>query len=79
VKAFHSQDYADLIQGIIDARLEANLTQQEVADRLEKPQSFVAKIEGSERRLDIAEFVDYAHALGRDPMELLRVMLKARE
>lgn len=78
MKAFHSQEYADLIQGIVNARLKANLTQQDVADRLEKPQSFVAKIEGNERRLDIAEFVDYARALGRDPVELLRTMLKAK-
>lgn len=76
VKTFHSQEYADLIQGIVDARRKANLTQQDVADRLEKPQSFVAKIEGSERRLDIAEFIDYAHALEHDPVELLRAMLK---
>jgi len=76
VKAFHSQDYADLIQGIVDARHDANLTQQDVADRLGKPQSFVAKVEGSERRLDIAEFVDFANALGSDPVDLLRAMLK---
>ena len=43
MKAFHSQEYADLIQGIINARRKAQLTQQDVADRLEKPQSFVAK------------------------------------
>ena len=78
MKAFHSQEYADLIQGIVDARRKANLSQQDVADRLEKPQSFVAKVEGSERRLDIAEFVDYAHALGRDPVELLRAMLRTK-
>lgn len=75
MKAFHSQDYADLIQGIVNARHDANLTQQDVADRLGKPQSFVAKIEGSERRLDIAEFVDYAQALEYEPADLLRAML----
>lgn len=77
MKAFHSQDYADLIRGIVDARHDANLTQQDVADRLGKPQSFVAKVEGSERRLDIAEFVDFAHALSRDPVDLLQTMLRA--
>jgi len=75
VKAFHSQDYADLIQGIVDARKSAGLTQQDVADVLGKPQSYVAKMEGCERRLDIAEFVDYARAFKRDPVELLQTIL----
>lgn len=58
MKSFHTQEYADLIQGLIEARKSAGLTQQDVADALGKPQSYVAKIEGCERRLDIAEFVE---------------------
>jgi len=75
VKSFHTQEYADLIQGLIEARKSAGLTQQEVADALGKPQSYVAKIEGCERRLDIAEFVEYAHGLDREPAELFGVIL----
>lgn len=75
MKSFHTQEYADLIQGLVEARKSAGLTQQEVADALGKPQSYVAKIEGCERRLDIAEFVDYAHALDTDPTTLLRTIL----
>ena len=75
MKAFHTERYAKLIEGLVAARHKAGLTQQQVADRLGKPQSYVAKIEGGERRLDILEFVDYAHALGRDPEELLHAML----
>lgn len=77
VKSFHTQEYADLIQGLIEARKNAGLTQQEVADALGKPQSYVAKIEGCERRLDIAEFVEYARALDWIPAELLGTMLDA--
>ncbi|WOF75720.1 helix-turn-helix transcriptional regulator [Parvibaculaceae bacterium PLY_AMNH_Bact1] len=76
MKSFHTQEYADLIQGLIEARKNAGLTQQEVADALGKPQSYVAKIEGCERRLDIAEFVEYVRYLGSDPADLLREMLK---
>lgn len=75
MKAFHTEKYAKLIEGLVAARHKAGLTQQELADRLDKPQSYVAKIEGGERRLDIAEFVDYARTLGRDPEELFRAML----
>lgn len=38
-----------------DVRQEAELSQQEVAERLEVPQSFVSKYESGERRLDILE------------------------
>lgn len=36
-------------------RLEAQLTQSELAYRLKKPQSYVSKYESGERRLDIVE------------------------
>lgn len=78
MKSFHTQEYAELIQGLIEARKSAGLTQQDVADALGKPQSYVAKIEGCERRLDIAEFVEYAQGLDRKPSELFRELLKSR-
>jgi hypothetical protein len=43
-----------------------------MAVKLGRPQSFVAKYEGRERRLDVAEFVGVARALGADPYKLLR-------
>jgi len=57
-------------------RREAGLTQHIVAMRLKRPQSFVAKYEGGERRLDLIEFVAVAEALSADPVELLRAFLK---
>ena len=47
-------------------REEAHLTQSDVAAKLGKPQSFVAKIESGERSLHVAEFFDYARALDSD-------------
>jgi transcriptional regulator with XRE-family HTH domain len=45
-------------------RTEAGLTQTELAERLERPQSFVAKYEAGERRLDILELREVCRALG---------------
>ena len=42
---------------MIAARKAAGLTQHALARRLGRPQSFVAKYEGGERRLDVVEFV----------------------
>ena len=43
-------------------RLRAGLTQEDLAERLGKPQSFVAKVETQERRLDLIEFVKWMAA-----------------
>jgi hypothetical protein len=37
-----------------------------------KPQSFIAKYEGGERRIDLIEFIEIARALGADPIKLFR-------
>jgi len=42
------------------ARIEADLSQQGVADKLGKPQSYISKIESGERRLDVAEMKKFA-------------------
>jgi transcriptional regulator with XRE-family HTH domain len=45
-------------------RVEAGLTQEEVARRLDRPQSFVSKYETGERRPDILELRAVLAALG---------------
>lgn len=46
-------------------RKESGLSQQELADRLKRPQSFVSKYERGERKLDFIETVEICEALGR--------------
>lgn len=60
-----------------DLREKARLTQADVADRLDKPQSFVAKYEGGERRLSAIEFIDVVRALGVEPNAAMRQLIKA--
>jgi DNA-binding transcriptional regulator YiaG len=52
-------------------RKAAGLTQHALARLLKKPQSFVARYEGGERRLDVVEFVAIARALNADPLKLM--------
>lgn len=61
-----------MVQAIIQARKAAGLTQRELADRLNKSQSFVALIETSQRRIDIVEFIAIAYALNSTPERLLK-------
>lgn len=67
-----TQRHQEFIAFIALVRRAAGVTQVELADRLEKPQSFVSKVERGERRLDVIEFCQFAEALGRDPAELLQ-------
>jgi transcriptional regulator with XRE-family HTH domain len=75
-RSIHSEDYRKLTAILLDARNKAGLTQQEVADRLRKPQSYVAKVEGNERRIDVVEFIALSNALGIDPTGLFSTVLK---
>ena len=61
---------------MIEARKTAGLTQHDVAKRLRKVQSFVAKYEGGERRVDVVEFLQIAKALDADPIRMMRKLQK---
>src|SRR5258708_37244879 len=75
-KSVHSPDQAAFCGLMVRARKAAGLTQQALALRLKKPQSFVAKYEGGERRLDGVEFITIAPALGAHPLKLITMLLR---
>ena len=52
------------------------MSQQELARRLKRSQSFIAKLEVGERRVDVVEFIEIARALGKQPTELLSRVLE---
>jgi len=69
-KTLKSADYQRLVDLLVAARHRAGLSQHQVAKALSRPQSFIAKYEGGERRIDVVEFVTIARALGADPIKL---------
>lgn len=78
-KSVHSDPQVVFQRLLREARQEAGLTQQAVADHLGRAQSFVAKYEGGERRLDVVEFVQVCRAIGTDPKRLIaRLVAQAR-
>lgn len=61
----------DILRAIlIEARHKAGLTQAALGDRLGRPQSFIAKYENGERRLDVIEFVAVIEGMGAEPKKL---------
>ena len=54
MRSLHTKPYQAFIAVMVLARKEANVTQHELARRIEKPQSFISKYERLERRLEAA-------------------------
>jgi transcriptional regulator with XRE-family HTH domain len=74
IKSLHSPQQVAFCELLIKARKTAHLTQQELAKKLKKPQSFVAKYEGGERRIDVVEFLRITGAIGADPLKIIRAL-----
>jgi len=64
--------YNALMVKLAQLRKQSSMTQSQLAKQLGKPQSFVAKYEGGERRLDVIEFVDVVTALSGSASTMLR-------
>lgn len=56
--SMHSQKYQIFREMLVDARLKSGLTQMQLAQKINKPQSYVSKYERGERRLDFTEFIE---------------------
>lgn len=67
------------IECLIDARKSQHLTQVQLADELDKPQSYIAKIEGRERKIDIIEFFELCKQLNVNPINLLQTVFISNE
>jgi transcriptional regulator with XRE-family HTH domain len=74
-KALNSKRGVRFCTLLIEAREKAGLTQNEVAARLNKAQSFVSYYEKGLRRLDVAEFLQVAEVLRADPVKIIRQLL----
>jgi transcriptional regulator with XRE-family HTH domain len=70
-KSLHTPEYESFRSILVKARQKSGLTQVEVASQLGRPQSFVAKYEGGERRLDLIETLQVCEVLCVDPAELV--------
>ena len=66
-KSLFTRKHAQLRKLLTKARKDANLAQTALAHRLGRRQAYISRIERGERRIDVVEFLDLAHALGLDP------------
>jgi transcriptional regulator with XRE-family HTH domain len=67
MKLDSEETYERFQRMLVEARKVSGLSQQEVADRLGRPQTYVSKCELGTRRMDVVEFLAMANVLGFDP------------
>ena len=77
VRNLRTPGHLALMQVLIETRKTKNITQQELADRINRPQSFVAKVETGERRLDVVELAEWVIAVETDYQVIMDHVLNA--
>ena len=73
---YKRQKFQQLLRELREAK---ELRQEDVAEALEVPQSFVSKIESGERRLDILELREVCEALGVSLAKFCKLLEEAIE
>lgn len=61
----HPERYRALLVRLRQARKEASLSQEQVAERMKVKQKFVSKVETGERRIDPVELAEFAELYGK--------------
>jgi transcriptional regulator with XRE-family HTH domain len=76
-KAQHARSYRSIPTLLRKMREEAGLTQRDLGTRVGKPQSWVYNCETANRRVDLAEFVEWCLACKVKPLSGLKRFLKS--
>ena len=66
VKSIQTKEYAVFVKHLRQARLEAGLTQVQVAKKLRRPQSHISNIESGQQRVDVVELKTFAKLYNKD-------------
>jgi transcriptional regulator with XRE-family HTH domain len=75
-KSLGSARHKALVDLLIRKREAAGMTQADLAARLGEYQSFVARLESGQRRVDVVEFLELADAIGFDPAKSISGLKK---
>jgi transcriptional regulator with XRE-family HTH domain len=78
-KSLQATRYRQLPAFLRQIRETAGLTQRELGEKLGIQHTMVHNSETAERRVDVAEFADWATACGLDPLDAFGAFLKWRK
>jgi transcriptional regulator with XRE-family HTH domain len=75
-KTLRSKRYKALIGVLVVRRQAAGMTQSDLAARLGKSKSFVARLESGQQRITVVEFMTLAKILRFDPYKVISTLEK---
>ena len=81
--SIYTNEVKALTNWLKQARQDQKFSMRALAERMDKPHSFVQKVEQGERRLDVVEYVWYCRKLGVNPQDGLllieQVLLESKD
>ena len=76
-RSIYSPQNERLVAWLKKCREDAGLSMRVLSERLDRPHSYVGKVEQQERRLDVVEYVAYCEALGVSAEAGLKIIADA--
>lgn len=73
-KTLNSRRHKSLVDLLIKRREVIGMTQAELAARLGQYQSFVARLESGQRRIDVVEFLELSEILSFDAVQAIKTI-----
>ena len=73
-KTLNSRRHKSLVDLLVKRREVIGMTQAELAARLGQYQSFVARLESGQRRIDVVEFLELSEILGFDAVQAIKII-----
>lgn len=78
-KTLGDQRHDELIRFLVERRHISGMKQTELAERMRVYQSFIARLESGQRRVDVVELVKLGEVLGFDPAELVSKLARMKD
>ncbi len=70
--SIYRENYQQFLTVLKKTRVERQLNQSQVAENLNKPQSYISKCESGERRVDVVELKEICFAMGLSLTEFIK-------
>ena len=75
-KTLGSARHRSLVEFLVERREALHMSQAELAEKLGQYQSFVARLESGQRRIDVVEFLDISEILQFEPSKVIKLLAR---
>ena len=79
VQTIRTKRHKQLVEALIAERKKAGIRQIPLAKKLKRSQTWIARIESGERRIDVIEFLELAEAIGFDAQAMIAMLLRTKK